>query len=521
MHVRAAVLSQPIPGYQRSDRMAVSRSTKVLILSSGQALTSLVGIVSTAVLARVFSQTDYASYRQTLLAYTFAVPFVTLGFDRALYYFLPGEEEAFTRDIGRKPSLALWRGALLSLFLVCGGNQLLAMRFNNPDLAKLLLLLVPYPLLMLPAASLSACLMARNRTEQVAGFNVGSRLLMLLAIVVPCLIWPNPSTAIIGTVIGAAVTTAAALMLMFRACNAGSWRPTLAGIRKQIRFSVPLGLATLVGTVSLSLDQVMVAAICAPAVFAVYVNGAMEIPLIGMITGSVTSVLMVDYARLFKEGRFPEIVELIHRAMVKCAVPSVPRDGLFDVHGTGTDASWCLGHPTGQCHSFSHLSAYASGPHPHVRRGASGDGHSRKILVSSMISLATNTCFFGVPSVCSGPCWLRSGQSFRSMCLSCRISFSRSDQSSMSDCRAVPSGRIGQGDGHELPCRTRSGGAQALRGRLAECGCSRCWRRQLRRDYVVWAVCVWLERYRALARMVAKGYDTMSAAGRCRSRPVA
>jgi O-antigen/teichoic acid export membrane protein len=111
---------------------------------------------------------------------------------------------------------------------------------------------------------------------------------------------------------------------MFRACNAGSWRPTIAGIGKQVRFSIPLGLASLLGTVSRSLDQVMVAAFCSTAMFAVYVNGAMEIPLIGMITGSVTSVLIVDYARFHKEGRLDEIVALIHRAMIKCALILIP-----------------------------------------------------------------------------------------------------------------------------------------------------------------------------------------------------
>ena len=304
--------------------MLQTRFAKVIVLSSGQALTALVGIVSAAVLARVFSQTDYASYRQTLLAYTFAVPFVTLGFDQALYYFLPGEEKRSRGILVENLIWLLGAGALLSLFLLVGGNRLLAMRFNNPDLATLLLFLIPYPLLMLPAASLSACLMARNRTEQVAGFNVGSRILMLLAIVVPCLIWPNPSTAIIGTVIGAAATTAAALILMFNSCNAGSWYPTFAGIGKQIRFSLPLGLAVLVGTVAQTVGQVIVAARCTPETFAIFINGAMEIPLIGVITGSVTSVVMVDYARFYREGRIDEIVELIHRAMIRSGLILLP-----------------------------------------------------------------------------------------------------------------------------------------------------------------------------------------------------
>jgi O-antigen/teichoic acid export membrane protein len=370
--------------------MSASRTSKVLILSSGEALTALVGIISAAVLTRVFSQDDYASYRQTLLAFTFAVPFVTLGLPRALYFFLPGEEKRTRGILVENLLWLLGGGLLLSLFLLLGGNQLLAMRFSNPDLSKLLLLLIPYPLLMLPAASLAACLMARNRTEQVAGFNVGSRLVMLLAIVVPCLFWPVPSTAIIGTVIGAAVTTAVALFLMFRACNVGDWRPTWPGLKQQIRFSVPLGLATLVGAVSQTLDQVMVAAICTPAIFAVYVNGAMKIPLISMITGSATSVLMADYARLFKEGRVTEIVALIHRAMVKCAVLLFPAM-VFLLCMAPELMCFVFGKPY-QESAIPFRIYLLMLPVRTLTFGAvlQASGHSRKILISSVIGLATN-----------------------------------------------------------------------------------------------------------------------------------
>ena len=304
--------------------MAQSRSAKAMILASGQGLTTLVGLVVAAVLARLFSKADYATYRQTLLAYTFAAPFVMLGFDRALYYFLPSEKERPRGVLVENLLLLATGGILLGLFLTAGGNELLARRFNNPDLAATLLILAPYPLLMLPAASLGACLLARDRAGQVAIFNVTSRLLMLLAVVVPCLIWPLPAIAVVGVVCGAALSTALALGLMFRACPTGNWRPTPAGLRAQLFYSIPLGLAGLAGTISRSLDKVMVAAFCASESFAVYVNGAMEIPLIGIVTASVTSVLIVDYTRLHREGRTQEIVALIHRAMVKCALILLP-----------------------------------------------------------------------------------------------------------------------------------------------------------------------------------------------------
>jgi O-antigen/teichoic acid export membrane protein len=302
----------------------VSRSAKVLVLSSGQALTALVGLVSAAVLARIFSKADYAAYRQTLLCYTVALPFVTMGFDRALYYFLPGET-ARSRTILIENLLWLTvAGGILSLFLLVGGNRVLAARFNNPSLASLLLVLVPYPLLVLPSLAVPACLMSRNRTEQVAAFNVVSRLLMFLLIVIPCLIWRTPSAAIVGTVVGAGITTAVGLVLMFRACPAGGWTPTLHGLRRQLGFSMPLGVSGLLGSVGSRLDQVVVSLRSSPEVFASYSIGAMEIPLIGVITGTITSVVMVDYAQLYRDSRYEDIVDLIHRVMIRSSLLLMP-----------------------------------------------------------------------------------------------------------------------------------------------------------------------------------------------------
>jgi len=304
--------------------MTQSRSGKVLVLSSGDALTTLVAIIAAAVLARAFSKLEYATYRQAMLAYTFAVPFVMLGFNRAPYYFLPVEKERARGVLVENLLLLGAGGLLLTLFIVCGGNHLLALRFHNPDLAPILMLLAPYPLVMIPAASLSGCLMARDRTAQVAVYNVASRVLMLLTVVLPCVLWPTVAVATMGTVAGGVVTGLIAFHLMFRACATGSWLPTAAGLRAQIAYSVPLGLAALVGSCERSLDKVIVAAMADAEAFAVYVNGAVEIPIYSMITGAATAVLSVEYRRLHAEGNVAEIIALVHRAMVKCALVILP-----------------------------------------------------------------------------------------------------------------------------------------------------------------------------------------------------
>jgi O-antigen/teichoic acid export membrane protein len=304
--------------------MAESRTTKVLILSSGQALTALVSLVSAAILTRILSKTDFGTYRQAMLAFTFAVPFALLGLDRALYAFLPGDKKRPRGLLVENLLLLTIAGSILSLFIIFGGNHLLAKRFNNPALAALLSLMVLYPLFMLPSTALSACLMSRNRTEQLAVFNVASRLIMLILIIIPCFILPKPSTALLGQVAGAIVTTTVAVYLMFRACPGLAWQPTWNGIKKQLYFSVPLGLSSIIGATSSTLGQVLVSLRSTPEIFAVYTAGAIEIPLIGIITGSITSVVIVDYGRLYKEGNTTAIIDLIHKAMTKSAILILP-----------------------------------------------------------------------------------------------------------------------------------------------------------------------------------------------------
>jgi O-antigen/teichoic acid export membrane protein len=372
--------------------MPRSRSAKVIILSSGQAMTALVGLLSAVVLTRVLSKLDFATFRQTILAYAFAVPFLTLGFDRALYYFLPGEETRRRGVLVENLLLLLAGGAVLTVFILGGGNRLLAGRFNNPDLAATLLLLAPYPLLMFPASALSACLMARERTEQVAVFNSASGFVMLLAVALPCLFWHEPAAAVLGTVAGGAVAALVALALMFGACRGGDWRPTLSGLRAQALFAVPLGLAGLVGTISQSLDQVLVSLCCSPEEFAVYSVGAMEIPLIGIVTGSITSVVLVDYARFHREGRTSEIVALVHRAMVKSALFLIPAMGFL----------LCV---APELFRFLFGQAYQQAAAPFrvyllllpirtLTFGAvlQGTGNSRHVLVASALGLAANAC---------------------------------------------------------------------------------------------------------------------------------
>jgi O-antigen/teichoic acid export membrane protein len=215
-------------------------------------------------------------------------------------------------------------GALFSLFLLLGGNRLIAAIFNNEALAPALLIFAPFPLLGLPPLALDAVLMARDRPRDIAIFNVISRLARFLLVVAAGIIWKQPEAAIAALVLTGAFVLPIAIALMLRSVPQGSLIPRPRQIWRQIMVGFPLGLGTIMWMLSMKIDSVLVAASVSKADFAVYANGAIEIPLIAIITDSVTSVLLPEYRRMYTEGKPREMVRLMGRAMVKCGLILIP-----------------------------------------------------------------------------------------------------------------------------------------------------------------------------------------------------
>jgi len=304
--------------------MTQSRTFKAAILSSGQFLATLTSLILAAVLARLFTKEDYAAYRQTLLAYAFVAPLLALGLPQALYYFIPRDKENGRSILTSNILLLFLAGGIFAAAMWCGGNELLARRFSNPVLSRLLLIFSPYALLALPVSTVSACLMSCDRVKTLAVYNMASRILTVILIISLVFVWRTPDASISATVLAELLIFVPAIILMYRATAGTGWRPNITNIRQQIKYSIPLGLASTLGVITLSLDKIIVSSMCTPEQFAVYVNGAIEIPLIGILTGSVTAVLMPDIVQFYKEGNNAAALELWKRAAVKCAMILLP-----------------------------------------------------------------------------------------------------------------------------------------------------------------------------------------------------
>ncbi|MCD4824807.1 MAG: oligosaccharide flippase family protein [Phycisphaerae bacterium] len=299
--------------------MSQSRTFKATILAFAQGMATVAGLVIGAVLSRRFDYVDYATFRQTLLVFTVATPFLVMGLPQSLYYFLPTQKEHSRTILLNNLVLLGITGLAFSLFLILGGNWLLSQSFGNEALGKTLLILSPYSLFMIPMAAFAACMVVQNRVKQVAFFTTINRVLALVLVIAAVFIWQTPEAAVAATVVGAGIMFFPGIILMFRSTEGKIRHPSIDGLWEQIKYSVPLGAATMVGKVARSLDRIIVASLCSSEQFAIYTNGATRIPLIAAVTVSVASVLLPDVVRFYKDGKSNDAVRLWQSAAVKCS----------------------------------------------------------------------------------------------------------------------------------------------------------------------------------------------------------
>jgi O-antigen/teichoic acid export membrane protein len=310
-----------------------SRTFKTLVIAASNAATALVSLLIAAILSRHFDYVDYATYRQTLLAYHFVGPLLALGLPAALYFFLPGEKRRARAVLLENLLLLALSGSVFALFLVCGGNLLIADRFSNPDLKITLLVFALYPVLFLPTTSTGSTLVAQNRVAWLTFHTIGTRLARLALVGLAILIFPHNPVAVVGaTAISGGVVLLSGLVLMLRAVPRGEEnRPTRGGMTSQLKYAVPIGLALMMEGIALSIDQVLVSALCRPEEYAVFVNGAMEIPFLKVLTAAATAVILPELVAFYKDGKKTEALGLWLKGARKLSLLILPMGGLLFV----------------------------------------------------------------------------------------------------------------------------------------------------------------------------------------------
>lgn len=302
---------------------AQSRTTKTIILSAGKALASVSSLLATIVLVRLFSKEDFASFRQTLLVFTMLAPFIGMGLSRSIVYHMPTAAKNQRGAIILEAILPLFlAGLVYFLFMILGGNRIAAYLFSNPKLESTLIIFAPIAMLSLTRATLAPSLIASQKVTLAAVIGVISGISVALVSTLVALYWPQLEITLFSQMLAHSSIFLICLVVFLK--NFSLAKPTFSGMAKHLTFGLPLCFSSAVVVATRNVDRAMISSMCSLEQFAIFDRGAFELPLVAVITGSMTTILLVDYRPLFEQGRMDEILRLLHRSVERSALFLMP-----------------------------------------------------------------------------------------------------------------------------------------------------------------------------------------------------
>lgn len=291
-----------------------SKKSRVISLSVSKFAVLGANLIAGMVFSRKLPIDEYGTYLQTFLSYDLAVPILTLGIPSSIYYFLADTKENSKKLVLECLLVLLFSSFLFIVFIFLGGTVLMAKRFNNEELIETLYLISFYPVFTFPVLLASSVWVSVGKVKFNAIFSFISGLLLAVFLISSVYYSESYYLAIVSRVLLSFILFPFSIYYLFKFLP-GNWSfPSLKSMLEIIKFSTPIGLASILGTLTIQFSGLIVSLLTSPEEFAIYSNGAKEIPFIGIITGSISVVILAEMAKEIKQLNYYNALLLFRKS---------------------------------------------------------------------------------------------------------------------------------------------------------------------------------------------------------------
>jgi O-antigen/teichoic acid export membrane protein len=276
-------------------------------------------------LTRTLSQNEYGLFKQVFLITTTAVALLPLGFGMSAYYYLPREKDPTRRGqvVLNILLFNLVMGAAACLVLIFWPG-LIAHIFRDPGISSYATLLGIVILLWLFSSFLETVAVANQELKLATIFIVAGQLTRTLLLLAAAVVFDSVHALVYAALIHGVLQSLGLLWYVVSRFP-GFWRKfdwSLTG--KQVAYALPFGLTGLLYTFQTDLHNYFVSNRFDAAAFAIYSIGVAQLPLIGILKESVSSVVLPRISYLQEQGKEREILMLLASATRKLAAVFIP-----------------------------------------------------------------------------------------------------------------------------------------------------------------------------------------------------
>jgi len=295
-----------------------------LIIMFTQGLSQLTTIVLYVVLTYMISKQAVGTYRQVMLVYLFLATALSLQLHVSFYYFVPklGIEQRRTLLLQTSLMTAFVACVVAVVMFTCAGY--IALLFDNPKLVPLLRIFALYPFVERLGFLIPAFMISIDRAVRAGIYTLALALGRIVAAVVVIGAGYGLSTVMWATILAGALVVVVGLADSLRFCPAGEWRFDRRLIVEQLQYAWPLLASAVVGVLNKQLDKILISVFFNPDVYAVYSSGAFQLPVIAIVTTSISTAMMPNLVKMVEENRTKEALDTWHEGARKCSFVIFP-----------------------------------------------------------------------------------------------------------------------------------------------------------------------------------------------------
>jgi O-antigen/teichoic acid export membrane protein len=232
-------------------------------------------------------------------------------------------------------ALALTVVGIVLAIVVYASIGTIAEILSNPDLVGLAAIMGGLLFFQVPIKLFEPAMIAAKRVGTFVLLNATFNFLFFFPIAIPALLGWSIEDILQSMLVFYIVQFAAMMIALLSVTRTltGQVDGETYSFKAQVVYSVPIGLSGMVGEIGRQTDKIIVGGLFDPAQYAIYTRGAMEIPLLNVISNSLHNIMMPRFVEAYRDGNKDELLGNWHSAIRLMAAFIYPACAFFIATG--------------------------------------------------------------------------------------------------------------------------------------------------------------------------------------------
>ncbi|MDU1312965.1 MAG: polysaccharide biosynthesis C-terminal domain-containing protein [Clostridium septicum] len=281
----------------------------------GKSIKTLGNLIFTMIISRVLLQEELGTYKQIMMISTLLFTIVPLGIPTSISYYykninLKKKSELITNSNVFLLLLSTIIGLVLFIF-----QKQLSIIFNNQMLSINVLGLILFACTMILSSIIENCFVASDKSVYISKYNI--YYYIVYYILASLIIIKTKSINLVLIFMSIAEFIRIILLnVKFYKNEDLVLKTDYKFLKEQFIFCIPLGLAAIVQNINTELDKMFISLKYTPVESAIYSNGSMNIPFVGLVSITVASVTLPIMVQHYKEYGFEKVVKIWNNSCI-------------------------------------------------------------------------------------------------------------------------------------------------------------------------------------------------------------